>query len=420
MDEKTRREIDVLKTQYMVRYPFWAPIIGDVEITISNTMNGCDLRQLTKVGATDGTRICFLPEWWEQSATGSRVTEFAHEAEHIIRGHHFRMRTRHPRVWNIATDDEINNHLDGDGHTIGADWILNKKYKGWEAEKIYADILKGGHPNVKVMKGGQGGGQDQPGGHGNGTVIDLSDPNAGEPSDHGVVMEPTNEDGSRMTDAQIKEGMEDLNGKIQNAAQVAKRIGNSNMADRLREISDATIQKRSWKEELRFAVSNTGDPICDTWTRLDRRPMAMRMWQPTIVREGVKWCVLLNDVSGSVGDHETMMFYSTIKQIRSQVKIQEMTIVPFNSEVLKESIVTLKPNTPPPKKVPAGGGTSIATAIDWVRKQKKKPDVVIILTDMEDYLSQIKKPDFPVIWASTTDPKSIGSKPSFGKIIHVC
>jgi predicted metal-dependent peptidase len=68
-----------------------------------------------------------------------------------------------------------------------------------------------------------------------------------------------------------------------------------------------------------------------------------------------------------------------------------------------------------PETLPRGGGTTFASVMRWVNDLEDAPDVVIMLTDMEDW-EYGKEPDCPVLWVSTAFAYD---EPPFGEVIVI-
>lgn len=58
--------------------------------------------------ATDGVRLLYNPDEIEPMLIGDVAWILLHEAGHVFLGHHLRAGTRHPLVWNIASDLALN------------------------------------------------------------------------------------------------------------------------------------------------------------------------------------------------------------------------------------------------------------------------------------------------------------------------
>ena len=91
--------------------------------------------------ATDGRHLWYAPEFIER--LNPKQTEFllAHEVLHVAFEHMLRRGDRDPQAWNVACDYAINYSLVESGLTqMPKGVLLDSKYKGMRAEKIY-DIL---------------------------------------------------------------------------------------------------------------------------------------------------------------------------------------------------------------------------------------------------------------------------------------
>jgi predicted metal-dependent peptidase len=124
-----------------------------------------------------------------------------------------------------------------------------------------------------------------------------------------------------------------------------------------------------------------------------------------------------------LADEEFKAFVGHIESIRKNVKIEKITLVPFNSIILQDYIVELAPRDKFPKELRTGGGTAFAPIFNWVRRQKKTPDGIIIFTDLccEDYGEPART---SILWASTDEVYKnyqgwYTNHPPFGEVVQV-
>ena len=111
------------------------------------------------------------------------------------------------------------------------------------------------------------------------------------------------------------------------------------------------------------------------------------------------------------------------KNVMEVPKIEKITLVPFNHVVQQEYIVNLAPKDKFPSEIRVGGGTSFAPIFNWVRRQNKTPDGIIVFTDLccDEYGEPART---SILWASTDEVYSnhqgwYSNKPPFGEVIQI-
>ena len=136
-----------------------------------------------------------------------------------------------------------------------------------------------------------------------------------------------------------------------------------------------------WKAVLRnFVAAKIPAQSTRTWARLNRR-------FPYIIKGNKKRRVPLItvaiDTSGSVDDDQLATFLPEIDAIR-QIHKADVEFIQCDSQIQDVTIVKAKDKFPATFK--GRGGTSMLPVWDYIdNKSKRKPDVVIYLSDLEVY-----------------------------------
>lgn len=125
--------------------PFFSTLISKLKPVII-------IDRRIKTMATDGSRVFISPNFIFKGANGQPLSQrqilfvYCHEILHNALGHFSRRGARNPKLWNYATDYEINPMLVANG-LISKDELKTKirglyldKYVGWAAEAIYSDL----------------------------------------------------------------------------------------------------------------------------------------------------------------------------------------------------------------------------------------------------------------------------------------
>jgi predicted metal-dependent peptidase len=87
--------------------------------------------------ATDGISLFYNPEFVETLNAAELAGVLAHEVMHPALQHHTRRGDRSPVRWNIACDYAINPILFDAGLTLPKDVLIDNRFRGMSAERIY-------------------------------------------------------------------------------------------------------------------------------------------------------------------------------------------------------------------------------------------------------------------------------------------
>jgi predicted metal-dependent peptidase len=98
---------------------------------------GARSRTSIETMATDGVSLFFNPKFVETLSTAELIGTLAHETMHPALQHHTRRGSRNPKRWNMACDYAINPLLVEAGLTLPKDVLLDHRFRGMSAERIY-------------------------------------------------------------------------------------------------------------------------------------------------------------------------------------------------------------------------------------------------------------------------------------------
>lgn len=143
-------DLDVIKKKMLRKYPTFGSIISSVKYQIVGNNHP------VKTAATDGKTIYVNADFMASLPEDEQVFTMAHEVCHIALKHIQRSKGKDQRLWNIATDGVINQHLKKDGLSMpegGVDILDALKY---DAEELYQRLLA-----EKEEQQQQGSGQGQ-------------------------------------------------------------------------------------------------------------------------------------------------------------------------------------------------------------------------------------------------------------------
>jgi len=450
--ERCRREaIGYLKGfrgELFSEHPFWSIIsakLKDVIVT-DGTYKGVPV----PTAATDGELIIVNCPWFLSQKAEPRKWIFLHEVGHNALGHQFRRGDRKPKLWNGACDQELNLILKELGGFI-PNWLCDDKYKGMSAERIYSLLKReqeqkereqqekeeeegsgceeeseeesdqSGDPGEDMEENDEGSQSDESNGDSAAGDSDSTIPQGYD--EPGQIWDATSSEGKPLTDEELSKKMEELANDIQTASMISKRCGKGSSPSLQRSIDRITKPKMNWRRRMDKWVKDKGKPSGRSWSRLDRRAIQQGLYQPAEIKEGMDWLVVAVDISYSISHPEFRAFMNHLDKIRSEIKVKKLTILPFNETIQQSQIVHLKPTDKTPKKLKTGGGTSFAPIFNWLKRQPRQPEGVIVFTDLccEDYG---KPTTASVLWASTDEVYTgldgwYSNVPPFGDVVQV-
>ena len=324
--------------------------------------------------ATDAVDLYWNPNFFNKIPLEGRKTVLSHELWHVGLLHGVRRGTRDPETWNIACDIKINLMLEKQGFSFeGTDVApFDKKYIDWVEEDIYDDLIQNPPPQMPKC---------------------MCCAHTLPPTKNGV--------------------QQNINSVVQamHQAKIAGQAGN------LPGAIDATLKKFlepvvPWEVKLMKFFTDMLDEDY-SWARPNRR--YGDMYLPSKFTDDGKLTHLMYflDVSGSIGEKDSIRFNSEVKYVQEIIKPERMTLVQFDTQI--QEIKELKEDEPFVEfKVSTGGGTCLVCVRDYI--QEHKPTAAIIFSDM--YVTPMRPLDIeiPIIWVCINN-KTV--RPSFGEIIHI-
>jgi predicted metal-dependent peptidase len=408
-----QRALDVAMVAFMSECPFFANLmhsIGKVVLTK-------DIPTL----ATNGRHVVINPEYLAKLTVPETTFAIAHEMWHLVGEHPQRM-THYAKVGsikgkpadvkfaNVCADYTINADLIENGiGQCNPSWLFRPDVKGselWEDvyERLWQDAPQRKRPP----------GQDQPcedGQQGEPNKKLKDDPKQrafGKPDKDAektdgqfdqILPVPVDDDGEPdLPDAnEFKEA-------IARAAAVAKAVGKlpASMERLVNEVLDPQVD---WREHIRMLVTGKIGARAETWTRPNRRRLALNpiMILPGRKGYGCETVVVGVDTSGSIGQRELDVFFAEVGGILNDVKPRRIVVIGCDAHVSQvEEVYSLDEfDTVRSKGLKGGGGTRFEPVFEYVEEHDLRPETLIYLTDLYGSFPS-KAPDYPVVWAATT------------------
>lgn len=347
--------------------------------------------------ATDGVSLFYNPEFVDTLSAAELAGVLAHEVMHPALQHHTRRGDRNPVRWNMACDYAINPILIDAGLTLPKDVLIDNRFRGMSAERIYNLIEEGEKPegpsgeSESQPESGSGGSED--GSHQNDEA--GSEPAApSTPGGMGQVLdapEPEAESGPS-----VAEQAREWQIAVEQAETVAKVAGKL-PGGAVRAVEASQNAKVDWRELLRRAWSDT-IPFDYSWTRPNRRHVWSGLYLPGITSEGVGEIAIAVDCSGSVSSRQLGLFESEIRSILDGQRPRLVHVLYFDAAVHK--VETYQAGQPVSLSPIGGGGTDFGPCFSWLQDQGIVPQTLVFLTDLCGTFPS-EAPPYPVIWAST-------------------
>jgi len=402
MNHKIPNEVRIQKarTTLLLDHPFFGTLLFRL---------GGKASRLVATMATDGVSLFYNPSFVETLNAAELAGVLAHEVMHPALQHHTRRGDRSPVRWNMACDYAINPILLDAGLTLPKDVLIDNRFRGMSAERIYNLIEED-----EKQEGSSGQSESQPG-NGSGGSQDGSlqiDPCGDEPSAPstpggiGQVLDAPAPEGDGLS---IAEQAREWQIAVKQAETVAKVAGKL-PGGAVRALEAAQAAKVDWRELLRRAWSDT-IPADYSWTRPNRRHVWAGLYLPGITSEGVGEIAIAVDCSGSVSSRQLGLFEAEIQSILGGQRPRLVHVLNFDAAVQK--VETYQAEQPVSLCPVGGGGTDFRPCFDWLQEHGIVPQALVFLTDLcGTFPSQV--PPYPVIWASTEDRRA-----PFGQVVLI-
>jgi predicted metal-dependent peptidase len=385
--------IQKARTTLLLDHPFFGTLLFRL---------GAQARSSIATMATDGVSLYFNPQFVETLSAAEIAGTLAHEVMHPALQHHTRRGGRHPRRWNMACDYAINPMLLDAGLTLPKDVLLDNRFRGMSAERIY-NLLEEEEENQRSSSDANSESQDDSADSGGGSNSSKSSSSEEEmdkphtPQTLGgigqVLDAPEPENGEGET---VAEQARDWQIAVEQAENVAKLAGKL-PAGVTRSLEAAQAARVDWRELLRRAWSET-IPADYSWTRPNRRHIWNGLYLPGVVCEGIGEICIAVDCSGSINARQLGRFEAEVRSILAGQQPRLVHVLYFDTEVQK--VETYQAGQPVKLAPVGGGGTDFRPCFRWLEERGITPQTLVFLTDLWGTFPG-DVPPYSVLWAST-------------------
>lgn len=320
-----------------------------------------------------------------------QVGVFIHELHHVVLRHAERSGNRDRKMWNIATDIEINNSLRRGGVVLPKGALMPEQFGLPEnqAAEIYYAAIQAMVPDRQPKFPDT----HQPGTGRCGSVAGQREEFEPEP-DGNANQAGHNTGGQQQGKTEVE--IQAMRKRV--AEEVLKDIGNApqNLVDWARSMISPTIP---WQSMLRAAVkraiNNVAGGATDyTYSRTNDRTLDPDLILPTLITKKPEVCVIV-DTSGSISRQELDEAISEVAGVL-RAHANRMTVMAVDHEVHEVHTVAVGTNIET-LKFSGGGGTNLVLGFDHAMKSvRPKPNIIIVFTDAYTPWPK-RKPDAEVV-----------------------
>jgi predicted metal-dependent peptidase len=368
---------------------------------------------------TDGVYVYVNPEFFRGLASDSqRAFLLAHEAAHIILRHpqrgqmyadrgHFRVGIPFDgALYNKCADYVIN----ADCLSMGLERIENGCYSGKYGrddlvDSVYAELAQpdteeanddeqgdeqGSEQGDEQASSGAGGGDDADGddASGSGGTDGAGDSDAGlpDPAGHDYHLSPKYSGDADEQAAAADADKFDLGNAVDDGVDEAARCGISvggNIVEGGTRVQAGTASDIPWQDELADLLRHTGDGGKVTWSQIKRRRFAMMGVISPERRGDMQRMSVIVDISGSVCRESMAQFMAEIATAVDELNPTDGCLVMFTNHEMHSAHEVYSGGELLDLEVPYGGGTYMASAVDFMTDNGLESDVTLCFTDCE-------------------------------------
>jgi predicted metal-dependent peptidase len=357
--------------------------------------------------ATDGISLFYNPEFVETLNAAELTGVLAHEVMHPALQHHTRRGGRDREHWNMACDYAINPLLLDAGLTLPKDVLIDHRFRGMSAERIYNLIEEQQH-----LDGSNGERQDQDGSSDGDGGKQTDNPNTDSeptapttPGGFGQVLDASEAEGDDGNT--VAEQAREWKIAVEQAENVAKLAGKL-PAGVTRSLEQSEAAGVDWRELLRRAWSET-IPSDYSWMPPNRRHIWAGLYLPGVRSEGAGEIAIAVDCSGSIHARQLGLFEAEIRSILEGQRPSRVHVLYFDTEVHKAEVY--EAGQPIALTPVGGGGTNFAPCFRWLDERGIVPQTLFFLTDLCGAFPK-EAPPYAVLWASTESRRA-----PFGQVI---
>jgi len=384
------------KIDLMLQNPFWGSLITRLQLKDWNK----------DTFGTDGKYLYVPDSKYYKDFTFKELTGvLAHETFHCAGGHVFRMKDKQKERWNVAADFATNILLTKNGFQLPKGALLDNKYDGMAAEKIYALL-----PSQGENGQGQGKGQDQS--SSGVTSKDLKEP---PPPGSGKDKKDGKDDGEGSSGMDSKEMEQEWKEAITSAARIAK--GRGSLPGGMEEyIDNLLFPKIPWQELLYHHLQTAKGNTDYTTYPFNRQHIWREIYLPSLRGEMIE-LVCYFDTSGSIGHEDLIRYFSELTGICSIFGSYIIHFMMGDTQIDFYEVLTEDSTIP---KIAVGrGGTDFRPVFKKMEEEQITELPVVFFTDLDGYFPNSWPDGDKVFWIVRKGQHSREQTVPFGTIIEI-
>lgn len=407
--EKFKRNLDIVMLAFAREFPFWGVMSERCSFSaVAGKSHFCQTACIDKFG-----NITFNLDFYDTLTDKQFLTLVAHEISHFIFEHNGRLGDRDHFQWNCSTDFAINLMLKFQFEKSDfylKDWLLDDKYEGMTAERIYEELEK--NDDFPKQKSGRV------------FIVDLAgdgwaDGNGEQPGEGDIVVVrdrrvplPKKEPGKSQEqyDSEMKDYIKQA---VCEAYACAKSQGLM-PAGMERIIVGHLKPKVNWlqalRQRLRLGASRKSSRDI-TWTVPNRRFLSAPYIFPSNQGPDQPKIAFAIDTSGSMSQQDLKQAVSELEDIRKKFNAK-VYFLDCDAGVYESRWID--PYEPLPN-LQGGGGTDFAPVFEHLIEKKIRPDYCVFFTDGYGNFGDDPTSKFEVLWVITNQQVN----PPFGDVVRV-
>lgn len=315
--------------------------------------------------ATDGVRLLVNSDWFCQLDLDAQVFVLAHETFHVAYQHMLRVQNRDKRLYNVAADYVINDHLILGGYRMGnANGLHDYQYRGMTSEEVYE-------------------------------LLDEDDVPQDFESD---LQDPGDSDSTR----QIEQQVDQILVQAQIASERSGQDIGSIPAEIRRHIEELLNPKLPWNEILAKHLENGLGKQDYVFSRPNRRYLP-DFYLPSLTGGGdLERVTIAIDTSGSITQNTFNEFLTETTQIIFDLNPQSVELIQFDSFISGIDEIE-SPDQLFEVEFKGGGGTNITDVYKYL--SDNPTNGLIIFTDGYIRPHPNLAPKIPIYWVYTETNK---------------
>lgn len=386
VDETAYEIIIIEKTRILREHPFWG-IIALKLVWVEDTSG------FVPTLGTDGLHVFYNAAFIKRLRVPEVAFAIAHELYHCVMKHCgfvSRRGDRDAQIWNIACDYITNAEIASlkIGEFITTIAIYHDlKYAGWSAEEVYEDLIQNQdqipqqrecldqHFEIEIVDD-------------DGMATDGDEQDGGDDSRPGRIK-MTREEYDRY-EQEWANTIQQAVSAHHNAVESGSGATMSSLPDSIRRmISDLKRPRVNWKQALKSYVQRTIRRGY-SYSTPNKKVFSTGITLPGFRREVQSLnLVVAVDTSGSITEGILTSCVSELNGMLGMFEHYDITAFCFQHNVVEESVTKITKRAgsnirnllPFLKNLSGGGGTSFEVIWAYMREQKMRPRVLVVLTD---------------------------------------